>query len=195
MTEKSEYDLQREERIRRNQAMLAKLQVSLLPHCSSCTLQQLQVTQHANDRPNIPLVCFQLNLQQYSALLQVRDSAHSVAAPAQEAQEKEAAAKQARRNKFAATGPVRKSSRAGAVKTAARLQAQAKAASSDDAAGVSEASDEEDVAEASDISEPDRKRKRGSPEEDFDPAGSLLCSMLTGFSCEEACCLRRHTSG
>lgn len=32
MAEKSEYDLQREERIRRNQAMLAKLQVKLPNH-------------------------------------------------------------------------------------------------------------------------------------------------------------------
>lgn len=130
---------------------------------------------------------FHFSLTAYPApanCLQVRDSASSVAAPARAAQEKEAAAKQARRNKFVATGPVRKSSRAGAVQTAARLQAQAEALSSDDELAASpntldEASDDEDVAEASDTSNAGRKRKRGSPEEEFDPAGGIVHSMLS----------------
>ena len=115
----------------------------------------------------------------------VRDSASQVAEPARAAQEQEAAAKQARRQRFVATGPVRKSSRAGAVQTAARLQAQAEAGSSSDELSSprsQNASDIEVAAEDSDASSQGRKRKRGTPEEEFDPAGNIMLNV-TDLSC------------
>ena len=119
-------------------------------------------------------------------MFKVRDSASQVAEPARAAQEQEAAAKQARRQRFVATGPVRKSSRAGAVQTAARLQAQAEAHSSNDELSASpssqSASDIEVAAEDSDASSQGRKRKRGTPEEEFDPAGNIMLNV-TELSC------------
>lgn len=118
----------------------------------------------------------------------MQDSAKEVSEPARAAQAKAAAAKEARRQKFVATGPVRKSSRAGAVQTAARLQAQAEAHSSDDELSGSASSQQGDhdsdshsAAEGSATSSQGRKRKRGAVEEEFDPAGDNLHSMRTSL--------------
>ena len=110
----------------------------------------------------------------------MQDSANQVAEPARAAQAKAAAAKEARRQKFVASGPVRKSSRAGAAQTAARLQAQAEGHRSDDElSGPASSregdqhSDSDSAAEGSDMSSQGTKRKRGA-EEEFDPAGSIM---------------------
>ena len=163
MAEPNEYDLQREERIRRNKAMLAKLQVCL----------RLCIKAHT--------VC--LDCLFAGALLcasQVQQKADDVAAPLLAALQQKEAAKEAVRQKYVASGPARQSKRAGAERTRAKLQQQAEdsADSSSDEQSVS--SDAEDSnsdsqpAAWSKANRASRKRKSSAQEADFDPTGDAV---------------------
>ena len=108
----------------------------------------------------------------------MKEQVDNVAAPLLAAQRKKAEAKEAARQKFAATGPARQSQRAGAQRTREKLQQQAQdlQANSDDEQPGSQRSNNTDSDSQGNSGSEDksRKRKRSTQEAEFDPTGALL---------------------
>ena len=176
MAEPNEYDLQREERIRRNKAMLAKLQVCFTfahkVHCLPYIRSQ-----------RFPQHCHCLECTFAGALLcssQVQQRADDVAAPMLAALQQKEAAKEAVRQRYVASGPARKSKRAGAERTRAKLQQQAEHSADSSSNEQSVSSDAEDSdsdsqpAARSKANRASQRRKHSAQEADFDPTGDAV---------------------
>ncbi len=175
MAEPNEYGLQREERIRRNKAMLAKLQVCLrlCSHTVCLDTRSQRYPQHRHC-----LACAFAGALRCS--LQVQQKADDVAAPLLAALQQKEAAKEAVRQKYVASGPARQSKRAGAERTRAKLQQQAEDSADSSSNEQSISSDAEDSDSAnqpaarSKANRASRKRKHSAQEADFDPTGDAV---------------------